>query len=125
MTELATNTSTADRIIGSHSSDSSVIKPPQRLSGWLIVAADSLRVQPAPGTGECRTGEKWDSRGNPVAGLLRDETDRTRNARAAESAISARIFRQILLVVILGVVELRSRQDLGGDRAESRFLDVT
>src|SRR4051794_20631560 len=60
MTELATNTSTADRIIGSHSSDSSVIKPPQRLSGWLIVAADSLRVQPSPGTGECRTGEKWD-----------------------------------------------------------------
>src|SRR3954470_13804304 len=55
MTELATNTSTADTIIGSHSSDSSVIKPPQRLSGWFIVAADSLRVQPSPATRERHT----------------------------------------------------------------------
>src|SRR3954453_7745440 len=55
MTELATNTSTADKIIGSHSSDSSVIEPPQRLSGWLIVAADTLRAQTSRGTRECRT----------------------------------------------------------------------
>src|SRR3954469_25528163 len=111
MTELATNTSTADKIIGSHSSDSSVIEPPQRLSGWLIVAADSLPVQPAPGTRECHTREKRDS-GDPLAGLLGDETHRTGNAGATNSAISAGILRQILLVVILGVVELRSRQDL-------------
>src|SRR5215468_9589813 len=46
------------------------------------------------------------------------ETDRAADARPAESAVPARVLREVLLVVVLGVVELGGRQDLRGDRAE-------
>src|SRR5262249_24585395 len=39
---------------------------------------------------------------------------------AAEPAITKRVFRQILLVIVLGKVELGSVADLGRDRAVAR-----
>src|SRR5512144_2438169 len=44
---------------------------------------------------------------------------RTGNAGAAETAVAARVFREILLVIVLGKVELRTRSDLRGDFAET------
>src|SRR5262249_52388593 len=41
----------------------------------------------------------------------------TRHARAPEAAVAVGILREVLLVVLLGVVELRRRHDLGHDRA--------
>src|SRR4051794_30629992 len=43
--------------------------------------------------------------------------DRARHTGAAEPAIAGRIFRQILLVIVLGEIELRRLDDLGGDLA--------
>src|SRR4029450_8232588 len=44
------------------------------------------------------------------------ETGRTRHAGAAETTVAVRVLREILLVVILGVIELRSRGDFRGNR---------
>src|ERR1043165_3004415 len=41
----------------------------------------------------------------------------TAHAGAAEPAVAVRILRQVLLVVVLGVVELRRRKDFRRDRA--------
>src|SRR4051812_33942708 len=41
----------------------------------------------------------------------------TGNPRAAEAAVAVRVLAEVLLVVILGVIELRRRADLGGDAA--------
>ena len=43
--------------------------------------------------------------------------DRTGHARAADAAIAVGILRQVLLVIVLGVVERRRVGDLGGDAA--------
>src|SRR3954451_19052473 len=45
--------------------------------------------------------------------------DRTGHAGAAEAAIAGRIFREILLVIVLGEIELACRRDLGGNRAQT------
>src|SRR4029077_14561742 len=50
--------------------------------------------------------------------------DRTRHAGAAEATIAGRIFRQILLVIVLGEIELRSVDDLAGDRAVAFLLQL-
>ena len=42
------------------------------------------------------------------------------HARAAEPAVAVRVLREVLLVVVLGVVELGRRQDLRRDRAVAR-----
>src|SRR3954453_7920500 len=42
--------------------------------------------------------------------------DRTAHACSTEPAIPAGVLREVLLMVVLGVVELRRRQDLGRDR---------
>src|SRR5439155_1196347 len=39
-------------------------------------------------------------------------------------AVAARVLVQVLLVVVLGVVELRRRPDLGGDRAVARPAEL-
>src|SRR5687767_2024804 len=44
---------------------------------------------------------------------------RARNAGAAEAAVAARILRQVLLVIVLGVVELRRRADLRRDETKA------
>src|SRR5689334_478108 len=48
------------------------------------------------------------------------DTDRAAHAGAAEAAVTARVLRQVLLVVVLGEVELRRRPDLRGDLAVAR-----
>src|SRR5271154_4598139 len=48
---------------------------------------------------------------------VRAEADRAAHTGAAQTAIAAGILGQVLLVVILCVVELGRRQDLGGDHA--------
>src|SRR5262249_1411459 len=48
--------------------------------------------------------------------------DGARHARAAEPAIAVWILRQVLLVIILGEIELRRIDDLGGDRTEALLL---
>src|SRR5580692_6803140 len=45
------------------------------------------------------------------------DSDRAADAGAAETAVAVWVFREILLVVVLGVEELRRRHDLRGDRA--------
>src|SRR5687767_15531644 len=50
--------------------------------------------------------------------------DRARHAGAAKPAISERVLRQILLVVVLGEIELRRVDDLGGDRPEVELLQL-
>src|SRR4051812_11543171 len=60
------------------------------------------------------------STGSGSCCLLSDfETDRTGYAGAADAAIAVRVLRQILLVIVLGVVELRRGKDLGRNRAVS------
>src|SRR5881397_855530 len=46
--------------------------------------------------------------------------NRAAHAGAAEAAISVRVLREVLLMVVLGVVELGRRLDLRRDRAVSR-----
>src|SRR5436190_10133782 len=57
-----------------------------------------------------------------VAGASRTDrhSDGTGDARPPEAAVPIRIFREVLLVVVLGVVELGRGQDLGRDRAVAR-----
>src|SRR5688572_2098978 len=45
------------------------------------------------------------------------ETGRAGDAGATVAAVSHRILRQVLLMITLGVVELRGVEDLGGDAA--------
>src|SRR6266496_4045347 len=47
------------------------------------------------------------------------EADGARDARSAQAAIPVRVLRQVLLVVILGVVEGPGGRDLGRDLAEA------
>src|SRR5262245_66417294 len=42
-------------------------------------------------------------------------TDRAAHAGAAEPAIAARVLRQILLMIVLGEIQRRRIEDLGGD----------
>ena len=49
----------------------------------------------------------------------RSDAHRTAHAGAAEAAVAVGVLREVLLVVVLGVVELGRRQDLGGDRRRS------
>src|SRR5262245_53642261 len=49
--------------------------------------------------------------------------DRTADAGAAETAIAARVLRQILLVVVLGEIERRRVEDFGGDGVEAPRLE--
>src|SRR5207247_7734391 len=50
----------------------------------------------------------------------RSNADRAAHAGAAEAAISVRVLREVLLMIVLGVVALGRRLDLGRDRAVSR-----
>ena len=52
--------------------------------------------------------------------VARDEPDRAGDAGAAEAAVAARVLREVLLVVVLGVVKRRRVSDLGRDRAVAR-----
>src|SRR5262245_14625026 len=54
----------------------------------------------------------------------RAKTDRTAHARAAETAVAAWFLAQVLLVIILGVVELRRVDDLGRDLTVARRLQA-
>ena len=47
------------------------------------------------------------------------KADRAGHAGAADAAVAAGVLRQVLLVIVLGVVERRRVDDLGGDRAEA------
>src|SRR5579885_875460 len=56
--------------------------------------------------------------------LGREEADGTGDAGAAEAAVAVRILREVLLVVVLGVVERPGLRDLGGDLAVARFREL-
>src|SRR5215471_17513018 len=56
-----------------------------------------------------------------VIRLRHRQTDLAGHASPADAAVAVGILRQVLLVVVLGVVELRRRQDLGGDFPEARL----
>src|SRR5688500_9477968 len=50
------------------------------------------------------------------------DADRTAHAGSAQAAVAAGVLRQVLLVIVLGVIELRRGHDLGSDPAiASRF----
>src|SRR5262249_57707044 len=52
------------------------------------------------------------------------EADGAAHAGAAEAAIARRVLCQILLVVVLGKIECRRIQDLGGDRIEAPCFEL-
>src|SRR4029453_10605762 len=58
-----------------------------------------------------------------VRKLLVGGPDRAAHPGAAEAAIAHRVLGQILLVVVLGEIELRRIEDLGGDRVETPRLE--
>ena len=49
-----------------------------------------------------------------------EHADRAGHAGSAEAAVAVRVRRQVLLVVVLGVIERTRRCDLGRDRTVSR-----
>src|SRR5205823_9397079 len=51
------------------------------------------------------------------------EPHRAGDAGAAQAAVAVRVLRQVLLVVVLGVVERAGRRDLGADRAVARVRE--
>src|SRR5690349_12160531 len=53
----------------------------------------------------------------PLASGFDADADRAGHAGAADAAVAGRVLGQVLLVIVLGVVELAGRDDLGGDRA--------
>src|SRR5688572_11631619 len=59
--------------------------------------------------------------GDCSAALRRaNETDGAADARPTEAAVAVRVLRQVLLVVVLGVVERPCRRDLRRDLAVAR-----
>src|SRR5689334_10553032 len=59
-----------------------------------------------------------------VSGCSLDlDANRAAHAGAAEAAVAVRILRQVLLVIVLGVVELGRGTDLGRNRAVAGFGD--
>src|SRR3954453_2068609 len=52
---------------------------------------------------------------------LDPDADRAADARATQTAVTIRILRQVLLVIVLGEIEIGRRQDLGGDQTVTRL----
>src|SRR5258706_13812833 len=50
-------------------------------------------------------------------------SDGTGDARTTEAAIARRVLAEVLLVIVLGVVELRRRADFGGDGAKAFLVE--
>src|SRR5689334_17431131 len=55
---------------------------------------------------------------------LHADADRAAHAGAAEAAVAAGILGEILLVIVLGVVERRRIEDLGGDGAKTLLAEL-
>src|SRR6185369_10263212 len=49
-------------------------------------------------------------------------TDRAAHAGATETAIAHRVLGEVLLVIVLGIIEDRRVEDLGGDRVAHAVL---
>src|SRR5262245_22516881 len=91
-------------------------------------------MEERPGAVQAAAGCRSDRACGPSAGAKLGlprcrRVERERHAAAAEPAIAARIFREILLVIVLGVVERGRRRDLGGDlrdaaRREQRLVPI-
>src|SRR5687768_9387577 len=63
--------------------------------------------------------------GGSAVGRGRDgQPGRAGHARAAVTAVAPRILREVLLVIVLGVVELRRVEDLGRDLLEARLREL-
>src|SRR5437899_2579667 len=102
-----------------------------RMTGPSASSAGGTRVVfPAPGAAvttaarDRRTVSRIESRNGsigreitPRASRCGTDSDWTSDARPPEAAVAVGILRQVLLVILLGVVELRRRQDLRRDRA--------
>ena len=61
--------------------------------------------------------------GGGALGAIAGHADRAGDARAADAAVPVRVLREVLLVVVLGVVERPRRLDLGRDLAVARALE--
>src|SRR5216683_2124086 len=59
----------------------------------------------------------------PAVPIRNGHRGRAGHAGAADPAVAARILRQVLLVVVLGVIERRLVGDLGGDLAMAGFRE--
>jgi len=57
--------------------------------------------------------------GGYTSSRVHTDSDRTADAGAADTAVAVGVLGQVLLVVFLGVVELRSPDDLGGNGSEA------
>src|SRR5437773_8485423 len=80
------------------------------------------RVRPRRPRTARRAARPWTRRARHARALdplpRRDrESSGTAHAGAADAAVAPRILREVLLVIVLGVVELRRIEDFGGDRA--------
>src|SRR5712691_9015856 len=80
-------------------------------AGYLSAATAAVRGERKPSS-RARTARIT----GPSGGL---DPDRAAHAGAAEAAIARRVLGQILLVVVLGEIERRRIEDLGGDGVEA------
>src|SRR6187455_889781 len=89
-------------------------RPPTKA---LPIPSPPCRTRPlrrsSPSRRRCRARAPRGARRSLGYALL---VDRAAHAGAADAAIAGRVLGEILLVVVLGEIELRRRQDLGGNR---------
>src|SRR3954470_19643890 len=85
--------------------------PSRLLAAFLVTCMTSLQ-RVSDRAGACALGLDADLRG-----LRRPKTDRAAHAGPAQAAVAVGDLRQVLLVVVLGVVELAKGRDLGRDLA--------
>src|SRR5437016_1750202 len=93
----------------------------RRITGPSATSAGGTRVVlPAPGGAVTTTARDWRA-ASTISGTKGSigsggsDTDRTAYASSAVAAVAAGILGEILLVVVLGVVELWSGENLGRD----------
>ena len=100
-----------------------VVGTPSREYLWILsrtpeMSATSyeraLEIARGNGFDVTRRGEDDQQRQGSVSG----DAHRAGDARPAKAAVPVRVLRQVLLVIVLGVVELRRRKNLGRDGAE-------
>src|SRR5262249_1765208 len=91
--------------------------PIERRHDFWNVRVDWKRGQHEQASGVSTTGA-----GSIGAGF--GKSDRAAHTRATEAAVAAGILREILLVVILGVVKVWGRQDFGGDATVSGPIEL-
>src|SRR5262245_16998316 len=106
--------STADHSAGAgRARQPSASSPPRRPPRTSSKRASSRRAVP-------RTAPGPTAAPAPAGSARMRDADGARHAGAAVAAVTPRVFREILLVIVLGVVELGSLANLGGDGPVTR-----